>query len=135
MPWRRHDPRRFPQRTSPAHEDGVTYFRPNGRAAFWAAADTVVYVTPNPDVDAVVMDRNGAVQGTFAHPGLYGVLAISPDGTRAIIGLNDRRTGVGDLHLHDLARSDERRRFGGFHGLVSRRSTHRLRLRSERWSS
>jgi serine/threonine-protein kinase len=85
--------------------DGVTYFVPNGRAGFDAAADTIVYQTPDPDDAPVWVDRNGNESEAVGSPGLYDLVRISPDGTRAVIYQRDRRFGTGDLWLRDLARN------------------------------
>jgi eukaryotic-like serine/threonine-protein kinase len=84
--------------------DDVRYFRPIGRAMFWAAADTIAYRVNDPDVDPTLRDRAGAVVGSFAQSGTVSGVALSPDGTRAIFQIEDRRTGTGDLHLYDLVR-------------------------------
>ena len=84
--------------------DGVFYFVPNGFSRFDAAADTIVYATPDPDDAPVWVDRKGIESETLGSPGLYDLVRISPDGARAVIYQTDRRQGTGDLWLRDLTR-------------------------------
>jgi Tol biopolymer transport system component len=59
------------------------------------------------------LDRAGRTVGTVGEPALFfngGAPSISPDGTRAMAGIVDARTGVGDLWMVDLA-SGTRSRF------------------------
>ncbi len=84
--------------------DGVHYFFPNGSATFDAAADTIVYATPDPDDAPVWVDRKGIEAAAIGSPGLYEMVRISPDGGRAVINQIDRRLGTGDLWLRDLTR-------------------------------
>jgi Tol biopolymer transport system component len=83
--------------------DGVRYFHPNGGSVFDAGAGTLVYETPRPDDSPVWIDRQGAIVGKLASPGLYAEPRISPDGTRAVYSRQDRRQGTGDIWLQDLA--------------------------------
>jgi Tol biopolymer transport system component len=89
--------------------DGISYFRPNGRALFTASGGTVAYFTRPPDVEPFIADRTGATLGTLGQPAIYHDVALSPDGTRAIASLTDRRSGTGDVYLFDLARRSSTR--------------------------
>ena len=90
--------------TSAPIVDGVTYFYPNGGAAFDAGASTLVYESREPDDAPVWFDRKGAQVGVLGSAGLYEEARIAPDGKRAVVYMSDRRRGTGDLWLNDLAR-------------------------------
>ncbi len=87
--------------------DGVRFFQPNGAARFDVAGDTLTYMTPRPDHTPIWVDRRGETVGTLGVPGLYQDVAIAPDGERVLLYRVDRRSGGGDLWLHDLERNTE----------------------------
>ena len=54
-------------------------------------------------------DRQGRVLGTLADPGIYSILAVSPDGRRAAIDRRDPQTGKFAIWLYDFSRGTSAR--------------------------
>ncbi len=54
--------------------------------------------------ELVWMDRAGRRLGQAAPPNLYREVALSPDGRRVAVGVDDERTGHEDIWVHDLER-------------------------------
>ena len=52
----------------------------------------------------VWMDRDGRVLGEAAPPGVYHDVALSPDGTRVALGINEGRSSREDIWVRDLVR-------------------------------
>ena len=50
-------------------------------------------------------DRSGAELGVLGNPGRYSYPALSPDGKRVAVSINDPRTGTDDIWLFDVARN------------------------------
>ena len=72
---------------------------------FSATSDVLVYVTREAlrlDMRMLVVDRRGVEQARLGGPGFYSNLRLSPDGTRAAVGLEDPRLGTRDIWVFDL---------------------------------
>jgi serine/threonine protein kinase/Tol biopolymer transport system component len=68
-------------------------------------AGTLVYQRdPAPGYELVWYDRSGKLLGTLGAPADYGDVALSPDGSRALVSIAPASTGVRDLWIFDLAR-------------------------------
>jgi serine/threonine protein kinase len=61
------------------------------------------------DFQPTFFDRQGRMTGTVGEPGPYGVVTLSPDGTRAATTLTDRDTNNEDIWLLDPTRGQSTR--------------------------
>ncbi len=85
--------------------DGVSYFRPVGYASFSVADDgTLVYIAPPADNQLVWFDASGARLAKVPTNGSPQQMTISPDGSRLVLMISDRRTGLSDLWIMGLDR-------------------------------
>jgi Tol biopolymer transport system component len=75
-------------------------------AFFTASPTTVVYRGVTPDFQLTWLDRQGKVLGRAGDPGPFSRLALSPDGTRAVVVRENRLNRADqDLWMVDLARN------------------------------
>lgn len=66
--------------------------------------ERVVIAVPPPQLrQLTLLDRQGKTVGTVGPPGLYGPLALSPDGTRVAVTKNNPQNGFADIWTFDLA--------------------------------
>ncbi|MEO8190242.1 MAG: protein kinase [Acidobacteriota bacterium] len=88
----------------------VHYFFGPSHAAFSVSQTGVlVYQTASRPSRLVWLDRQGKEVGQLGEPAVVKGLRISPDGARAAVDIEDRRTGTSDLWVFELARSVSRR--------------------------
>ena len=88
--------------------NGLGAFRDT--AFFSASPTTVVYRGVASDTQLTWLDREGKVLGRVGDPGPFTRLALSPDGTRAIVVRENRLNRYDlDLWIHDLVRNRETR--------------------------
>ena len=72
----------------------------------------LVYRTSDPASPIAWFDRQGTALGRISEPGLYGSLALAPDGTQLMASRTNPRDRAGaDLWLFDLARNGSATRF------------------------
>ncbi|MEP6801872.1 MAG: protein kinase [Acidobacteriota bacterium] len=84
----------------------VHYFFGPSHAAFSVSQTGVlVYQTAARTSRLVWLDRQGKEVGQLGEPAVVKGLRISPDGARAAVDIEDRRTGTSDLWVFELARS------------------------------
>ncbi len=85
--------------------DDASYFRPTGSSALSVASDgTIAFVTPADDQQLVWVDAAGTRLGTLGPKGNFDTPRISPDGTRVVVHVGDRRTGLADLWIYGVDR-------------------------------
>src|SRR5262249_30181428 len=70
-----------------------------------SANDVLVYRAADADAQLTWYDRQGNVSGRASEPGAFRGVALSPDGTRAVVSrTNQQDTTKADLWLLDLSR-------------------------------
>ena len=85
--------------------DDAAYFRPTGSSPLSVASDgTIAFATPADDQQLVWVDAAGARLGSLGPQGNFGTPRISPDGTRVVVQVGDRRTGLADLWIYGVDR-------------------------------
>jgi eukaryotic-like serine/threonine-protein kinase len=71
------------------------------------------------DLQLTWFDREGKVLGTLGNSGLYGSLAVSPDGRRAAVNRRDPQTGKYEIWLYDFSQGTSSRfTFGSSSAMV-----------------
>jgi Tol biopolymer transport system component/predicted Ser/Thr protein kinase len=88
------------------------YFMPNQVKSLLAVSrnGTAVYAQGNPAKRSLVwVSRDGNAEAFFNEQSLYGWLAISPDGSRALV--HDTVGPIADIWVYDLKRPGSRERF------------------------
>ena len=84
---------------------GDVALRPPLLGHFSATSDVLAYLTYEAlrlDMRMLVVNRHGVEQMRLGGPGFYSNLRLSPDGTRAAVGLEDPRLGTRDIWVFDL---------------------------------
>lgn len=85
--------------------DGVGYFRPTGRSNLSVSAQgTMVFSPPGEDQQMVWFEPAKGRVGQVGPRGAFDGARISPDGSRVVAGVIDRRTGLSDLWLYGVER-------------------------------
>lgn len=85
--------------------DGVGYFRPSGRSNLSVSSGgTLVYSPPGEDQEMAWFEPARGRQGSLGPRGSFDGMRISPDGSRVVAGVIDRRTGLCDLWVYGVER-------------------------------
>jgi DNA-binding winged helix-turn-helix (wHTH) protein/Tol biopolymer transport system component len=80
-------------------------------AFFSVSAKTLIYRAPEPDYQLAWFDRHGRELARVGRPGRFSSLALSPDGTRALVSMQaPQGTANQDLWLFDFPRAPLPRR-------------------------
>lgn len=86
--------------------DGVGYFRPSGRANLSVSwSGTLVYSPPGEDQQMAWFDPGRGRLGSLGPRGSFDGARISPDGSKVVAGVIDRRTGLCDLWVYGVERA------------------------------
>jgi Tol biopolymer transport system component len=94
--------------------DNVHYFIGPSHAAFSVSQTGVLaFQTAAPLSRLVWLDRAGKETGTLGQPAALNGLRISPDGGKAAVAIEDRRTGTCDVWVFDLPRGVSTRLHSG----------------------
>jgi Tol biopolymer transport system component len=94
--------------------DGVHYFIGPSHAAFSVSQTGVLAFQTAAALSRLVwLDRAGKETGTLGQPAALNGLRISPDGGKAAVAIEDRRTGTCDVWVFDLARGVSTRLHAG----------------------
>ncbi len=85
--------------------DDVSYFFPTARAELDSSLNgTIVYLTNLSTGRLVSVDRQGGKARVIDDHGPFFDVNLSPDGKKAAVTVLDRKIGVGDIWIYDLAR-------------------------------
>jgi Tol biopolymer transport system component len=91
--------------------EDVGFSNPRGQALFSVSSNGVLLHRPNPPQDAQFtwFNRRGEMIGRIGDPGLFGTIALSPDGTRAATSRPDLQTRNQDIWVFDLVNGGSNR--------------------------
>jgi Tol biopolymer transport system component/tRNA A-37 threonylcarbamoyl transferase component Bud32 len=90
--------------------DDAFYFKAFGFSNMSASIDgTIVYLPPEAEDELVWFGADGARLGSVGPKGSLSNSNISPDGSRVVVGVTDRRTGGSDLWIYGIDRPTQMR--------------------------
>jgi Tol biopolymer transport system component len=78
------------------------FFGPSDASFSVSQTGTLVYQTAPAPSRLAWFDRAGKETGTLGQPAVVKGLRISPDGTKAAVDIEDRRTGTSDVWVYEL---------------------------------
>jgi len=88
----------------------IPYFDKTGWTEFSVSENGVLAYMSNIRASRFVwLDRGGRETGQSGAPGDHYYLRLSPDGQKAVVAINDERTGSSDLWIQDIARGTRTR--------------------------